>query len=283
MVSKFQYFFCLLALPLAVADVDPLEIVRRSLEKDSMNFRRWREYTYQRHEVTHELDARGQVKKTESSTYDLVTIGEELYSKLIARDGRPLSDKDARDADREFEKQVQRRKDESPGARAKRLEQKRKQEEEGRRFLREVPEAFTFRLRGGEMVDGYKTWALDAEPRPGYRPRLKRADLLTKFKGRIWIDKQEYQWVRVEAETTGTVSFGLFLARLGKGATLTFEQKRINREVWLPSRATIRLDAKLALLKSFRISNEVTWSGYRKFQTDSRIVSVEEVVEPDRK
>jgi len=280
MVSKFQYFFCLVALPVAAADVDPVEIVRRSLERDTMNFRRGREYTYQRQEVTRELDARGQVKKTESSTYDLVTIGEELYSKLIEKNGKPLSDKDARDADREFEKQVQKRKDESPDARAKRLEQKRKQEEEGRRFLREVPEAFTFRLRGEEMVDGHETWAIEAEPRPGYRPEMKRAALLTKFRGRIWIDKQEYQWVRVEAETTGTVSFGLFLARLGKGATLTFEQRRLNSEVWLPSRATIRLDAKLALVKSFRISNEVTWSGYRKFQADSRIVSAEEVALP---
>ncbi len=283
MVSKCQYFTYLVVLfPLTAADIDPGEIVRRSVEKDTMNFRRGREYTYQRQEVTHELDSHGQVKKTESSTYDLVTIGEELYSKLIAKDGKQLSEKDAREADEKFEKQVRQRKAESPGARAKRLNQQRKQEDEARRFLSEIPEAYTFRLRGQEVVDGHESWVLDAEPRPGYRPKVKRAELLSKFKGRIWIDKKEYQWVRVEAETIDTVSFGLFLARLGKGATLTFEQKRVNSEVWLPARATARLDAKLALLKSFRISNEVTWSGYRKFHTDSRVVSVEEMAEPQR-
>jgi hypothetical protein len=222
------------------------------------------------------------VKKTESSTYDLVTIGEELYSKLIAKDGKHLSEKDAREADEKFEKQVRKRRAESPGARAKRLEQKRKQEDEARRFLSEIPEAYTFRLRGQEVVDGHESWVLDAEPRPGYRPKVKRAELLSKFKGRIWIDKKEYQWVRVEAETIDTVSFGLFLARLGKGATLTFEQKRVNSEVWLPARATVRLDARLAMLKSFRISSEVTWRGYRKFQTDSRVVSTEEMADTQR-
>jgi hypothetical protein len=283
MVSQFQYFICLVVLlRLSAADINPEEIVRRSVEKDTMNFRRGREYTYQRKEVTHELDSHGQVKKTESSTYDLVTIGEELYSKLIARNGKPLSEKDAREADEKFDKHVQKRRSESPGTRARRLEQQRKQEDEARRFLGEIPQAFTFRLRGDEVVDGHESWVLDAEPRPGFRPKVKRAELLTKFKGRIWIDKKEFQWVRVEAETIDTVSFGLFLARLGKGARVTFEQKRVNSEVWLPARATARLDAKLAMLKSLRISSEVTWSGYRKFQTDSRVVSAEEMADPKR-
>jgi hypothetical protein len=283
MVYKFAAICGLALLPASSAEVDPLAIIRRSLDRDTMNFRRGREYTYQQQVVTRNLGPDGQVKKTESSTYDFVTLGDELYSKLIAKDGKPLTGKEAKDAERKFEETLRKRNQESPAARAKRLERRRKEEEEGRRFLQEIPEAFTFELIGEEVRDGSQVWVIAAEPRPGYRPKAKRADLLKKFRGRIWIDKQEYQWVRVEAETIDTVSFGLVLARLGKGAAITFEQKRVNDEIWLPSRATAQLNARVGLVKSFRISSEVTWSGYRKFQSDSRIVSVEELAEPARK
>ncbi|NWF84648.1 MAG: hypothetical protein HXY18_12545 [Bryobacteraceae bacterium] len=283
MVYKFAAICGLAFLPASSAEVDPLAIIRRSLDRDTMNFRRGREYTYQQQVVTRNLGPDGQVKKTESSTYDFVTLGDELYSKLIAKDGKPLTGKEAKDAERKFEETLRKRNQESPAARAKRLERRRKEEEEGRRFLQEIPEAFTFELLGEEVRDGSQVWVIAAEPRPGYRPKAKRADLLKKFRGRIWIDKQEYQWVRVEAETIDTVSFGLVLARLGKGAAITFEQKRVNDEIWLPSRATAQLNARVGLVKSFRISSEVTWSGYRKFQSDSRIVSVEELAEPARK
>lgn len=283
MVYKFAVMFGFALLPASSAEVDPLAIIRRSLDRDTMNFRRGRDYTYQQQVVTRKLGPDGQVKKTESSTYDFVTLGDELYSKLIAKDGKPLTGKDAMEADREFEEAVRKRNQESPAARAKRLERRRKEEEEGRRFLQEIPEAFTFQLIGEEVRDGSVVWVIGAEPRPGYRPKAKRADLLKKFKGRIWIDQREYQWVRVEAKTIDTVSFGLFLARLGKGAAVSFEQKRVNDEVWLPARATALLNARVGLVKSFRISSEVTWSGYRKFRSDSRMVSVEELAEPARK
>jgi hypothetical protein len=282
MSGKFIFILCSLALTCVPSEPDPVEIVRRSLDRDTMNFRRGREYTYQREEVTRHLDGRGSVKKTESSTFDVVTLHGELYSRLVAKDGAPLTGKQSREAERDWNEALRKREGETPEERSKRLERRRREEEEGRRFLGEIPEAFQFRLLGEETVDGHAAWVISAEPRPDYRPKVKRADLLRKFKGRLWIDKAEYQWVRVEAETVDTVSFGLVLARLGKGARVTFEQRRVNSEVWLPSRATMRLDAKLALMKSLRLDNEVKWSGYRKFQTDSRIVSVEELNPPGR-
>lgn len=266
-----------LPLPFFAAEPDAVEIVRRSVSRDTMNFRRGREYTYQREEVTRYLDGRGQVKRTESSTYDVVTLYGELYSRLIAKDGKPLDAKAAAKAEREWNEALQKRERESPEGKAKRLERERRNEEQGRRFLEEVPEAFAFRLLGVERVDGREAWVIGAEPRPGYRPKVKRAELLGKFRGRLWIDQTEYQWLRVEAETIDTVSFGLFVARLSKGARLTFEQQRVNKEVWLPRRASARLDARLALVKSLRVDSEVRWSGYRKFQTDSRVVGVEEL------
>ena len=94
------------------------------------------------------------------------------------------------------------------------------------------------------------------------------------MKGKIWIDKQDYHWARVEAEVIDTISFGAFLVRLAKGSHLEADQTRVNGEVWLPKRMEAEASARVALVKKFRGRIEITYSDYKKFQTDSRIISV---------
>ena len=48
---------------------------------------------------------------------------------------------------------------------------------------------------------------------------------------------------------------------------------RVNDEVWLPSRATIRADARVIYLKKLREEMDITYRDYHKFQTDSRMVA----------
>ena len=96
---------------------------------------------------------------------------------------------------------------------------------------------------------------------------------MLKIRGRIRIEKAGYQWVRIEAETTGTISFGWFLARLNPGAKLVWEQSRVNDEVWLPTRAFLSGTGRIALLKRIAEDEEITWSHYRKFRVESKVVS----------
>ena len=70
---------------------------------------------------------------------------------------------------------------------------------------------------------------------------------------------------------------GFVLARLSRGTSFRFEQRRVNDEVWLPSHLDIALDARIGLLKRFHAGVEITYSNYKKFQTDSRIVSTESI------
>ena len=102
---------------------------------------------------------------------------------------------------------------------------------------------------------------------------------MTKFRGKLWIAKADYEWVRIEAESIENISFGGILARLNKGAVIRFEQTRVNNEIWLPSLINIRFDARLALVSSMRRALEITFTDYRKFQSESRIVSTSELPE----
>lgn len=272
-------FWCLTA---GATDAPPAaeEIVKESLRRDRLNFERAKDYTFVRTETTRQFDGKGAEVKRESATYDVVMIEGSPYEKKVKKDGKPLTPKEKAKAEKDFEKELGKRRSESEKDKRERLRKQEKQRAELRAVLDEIPKAFELKLAGEQQIDGLPVWVIDARPRAGYRPAVKRASILPKFEGRIWIDQKDYQWVQVEARTIAPVSFGWILARLHPGAVLTFRQGRVHSDVWLPLRATTRLNAKVALLKSFRAEIDVQWADYRKFQTESRIVSTAEVEEP---
>ena len=75
------------------------------------------------------------------------------------------------------------------------------------------------------------------------------------------------------SEDIGTISWGWCLARLNPGASLEFEQTRVNDEIWLPKREFTSGAGRLAVLKRLSEEDEVTWTNYRKFQVASTLVS----------
>ena len=79
--------------------------------------------------------------------------------------------------------------------------------------------------------------------------------------------------MRTEAEVTDNISWGLFVARLSKGARLDVQMTRVNDEVWLPKRIEAKVSARLALVKKYRIEADTSFSNYRKFQVESRVVA----------
>ena len=80
-------------------------------------------------------------------------------------------------------------------------------------------------------------------------------------------------WARVEAETTDTISWGLFLARLNSGAKMIFEQTEVNSELWFPKRLRLTGSGRVGLLKRLAQEEDIEWSNYRKFSVDSKIVT----------
>lgn len=255
------------------------EIIRQSADKDVENTLRERDYTYVRRNEERRLDGKGRVKSTESKTYEIMVLAGERVEKLIAKDDKSLSEKDARKEGEKIQKVVVRSQKESERDRRKRLEKTAKETEEERLFVREIADAYTFRFLRTEELGGRPTYVIDADPLPGYKPRLKDAKVLSKLRFRVWIDKAESQWVQLDIECIDTVSWGLFLARIHKGSTIHIEQARVNDEVWLPKRVALKLDARIALLKSLDMALDVTFRDYQKFQTNATIRALGEAPE----
>ncbi|MBV8842413.1 MAG: hypothetical protein JO307_06340, partial [Bryobacterales bacterium] len=238
---------------------NPAEIIRRSVDRDRRNFELLKNYTYTETEEDRDYDKSGHLKKTESETYEIFNLGGRTYAKVVARNGKPLSETEARKEQDKMDREIRKREGETPQEKAK-LE---KEREKQREFVKELPDAFTFRLAGEETVSGKPAWVISAEPKPEYHAKDALAKAVTKMRGKVWIDKSEYQWVKVEAEAIGTVSFALGLLRIGPGSILQFEQTRVNDEVWLPASGKFKVDGRLALLKALHSEVELHFRDYK--------------------
>ncbi len=246
-------------------------------DKDTENDKRLRDYTYIEREEEHKLDGKGQVKSTEAKTYEVMEIYGEQVQRLIEKDDKPLEAKDAAREEEKIQKIIDKRKNESENDRKKREGKEEKDREEGRKFVHEVADAYNFKLAGTELVGGREAWVIDGEPRPGFVPHMKDSKFLSKFRGRVWIDKSDLQLAKMDVECLDTISWGVLLDRFHKGSRFMLEQTRVNEEVWLPRELTAKVDVRLALLKNFNVDVEQTFHDYKKFRTTTKILAVEDV------
>lgn len=255
---------------------DAREIFRRSVAKDQVNRDLRRQYTYLEKSVEKQFDKGGKVKSTESRVRDVSILYGHQYSRLIEKNGKPLSERDQQKEKERLEKFTAKWEHETPEERKKREDQRAKNREKDEAFLKEIPDAYDLRLIGDEKVDGHDAWVIQAEPHPGYRPKTQMAKYLAKMHGKIWIDKAEYQWVKIDAETIDTISFGLVLFRLYKGSRIEFEQARVNDEIWLPRLQHITAAGRMGIFVKASVDVATRFENYRKFQTDSKVVTASE-------
>jgi hypothetical protein len=259
----------------SVCAEDAREIVRKSVELDQANWLRMKDYTWLAHETERNLDSKGAVKSEKRETWETLVLYGQPHRRMLERDGKPLPPDEQRKEQAKLDRLAAKLENETPEQRQRRVTEYEKRREKDRDFLREVTDLYDFHLEGEQQVDGHAAWVISATPKPGYQPKHGDAKPLLKIRGKIWIDKAEYQWVRLEGETTDTISYGLFIARLNPGAKLVFEQTRVNDEIWLPKRESVSGSGRLGLLKKISMQQELIWSDYRKFQVESKVVSTQ--------
>ena len=253
------------------------QLFRVVADKDLENDKRLRDYTYVERETENRLDGKGQVKSSEVKSYDILEIYGEQVQRLTGKDDKPLPEKEAAKEEEKIQKVIDKRKNESDSDRRKREEKQEKEREDERAFVRDVADAYNFTLVGTETLDGREAWVIDGEPRAGFVPHAKEGKHLSKFHGRVWIDKADLQLAKMDVECLDTISLGLFLARFHRGSRFMLEQTRVNDEVWLPRHVTAKIDVRLGLIKGVDAEIDQTYRDYKKFRTSSKIVGVAEV------
>lgn len=243
-----------------------LEEVRRNLQSDGALLE---QYTFIEAYTEKRIDGSGAVKKTKTETYEVYPSTEprKLYRRLVARDGRPISDKELAERDRKQEERIARREArraaQTEDQRAAREAEKQRKERE---VIDEVFRMDEFRITGRELVDGRSTIVVEFAPRPGYKPVTEGGQVIQKFDGKAWIDEADRQLVRLDARLLENVGVGpIKIARLQKGATAYFVRRKVNGEIWLPSEARFTGKAKMLLVFGGGLDVTSRYFDYRKF------------------
>lgn len=233
------------------------EIVRRSVANTNADWAAAPQYDFTERDV---VTRHG---KRTAKTYQVTMIDGSPYNKLIRLNGQALSPKQAAEEERKFEEETKRRRVESSAARQKRVDAYRKERRQDHELMAEMIKAFTFKLTGEETIDDRRCFVLDATPKSGYKPLNRDTQVLKGMRGRMWVDVQNNQWVRVHAEVFRPVAFGLFIARVNPGTEFTLEQKPVSGNLWLPSHFSMAVKAKV-LLSSRESTDDETYSNYHR-------------------
>jgi hypothetical protein len=235
--------------------LDASQIVAPSLTATERSWEARGHYTYMERDEDRRLDSQGQVKSENVDVTRMILVNGARFEQLIEHNGQLPSATEQTKSDADLDKL----KHQTPDEQAARL----RKDQENRSFLRDVLEAFDFHLIGEEVVDGRPAYVLQATPHPGYHARGKYGKMFSKVEGKLWVDRQNFGWIKVDGQVTQAFSMGLFVARVQPGSHIILEQTCLGDSVWVPNRLEVRASAKILFLKSLDLDRILTYSDYR--------------------
>lgn len=232
------------------------EIVTRSTANARASWDAFPDYSY----IEREVLTRGDRRKV--TTYDVRMIDGSPYNNVVAVDDElvPLDKQQRR-----LHAEIDRRQKESPDQRQQRIAKYQRERRQDHALLAEMINGFDFTLSGDEVVNGRLCYVLDANPHPGFHPASRETKVLKGMRGKMWVDEDQFQWVRVQAEVFRKVSFGLFIASVRPGTEFVLEMSPIIGGVWLPTHFAVHVKSSV-LLWSRESMEDDYYSDYHALQ-----------------
>ena len=234
---------------------DTLQIVGPSVVATQRSWQARDHYTYTERDEDRRLNSIGQVKSENVDVTRMIVVNGAHFEQLMQRNGQLPSAKEQKKSDDDLDKL----KHETTDEQAARL----RKDQDNRAFLRDVLEAFDFRLINEEVIGGRPAYVLQATPHPGYHAHGKYGKMFSRVEGKLWVDKQDFGWIKVDGQVTQSFSMGLFVARVERGSHIIMEQTSVGDGVWVPKRIEIRATARILFLRSLGIDRILTYSDYR--------------------
>jgi hypothetical protein len=246
---------------------------RKHLETDSTL---QSSYVYIETRREQKLDKQGRTRQESVKVFESYPglPGEARWERLISENGRPVPSEELAKQDRQRQRKavgmVQRLAEDSSKERARQQREYQKARHEREEAVNDIFAVFDIRMIGRERIEQHETIAFSLTPRPDASPATRDGRQMRHFNVKAWISESDHELVKLEAEAIDTLSFGLgVLARLHKGATLSFLRRKVNGEVWLPAVVSYRGSARVGLLVTLRRGGTSEYSGYRKYSVDT--------------
>jgi hypothetical protein len=146
-------------------------------------------------------------------------------------------------------------------AQEKKRREEREDAEKAKRMFRMFPDAFLYTYAGEE--NGLTV--LHFVPNPDFSPPTREAQVFHAMSGRMWIDRKQMRFVKMQASLTEDVKFGWgLLGHLDRGGTMLVEQQEVAPRHWEVTTLDLNLKGKAVFFKSINVQQKETNSNFER-------------------
>ena len=218
-------------------------------------------YTYTAYQVIQDIDANGQVKKTETAEYEDFFVNGHVIERKVKANDKPLDENAQRKETERVTKLVEKA-EKTP--RDKPLE--------GPSItVSRLLEIMDVRNERRELYRGDPTIVFDFIGRKDAKTHGFAEDASKKLQGTIWINEADRQVAHLEVSFIDNFRMiGGLVATIQKGSNFRFDQSKVNGEIWLPTGAEGTMQARVLLLKNLRQHFRERDYDYQRFRVDAQ-------------
>lgn len=242
----------------SAADPTVTEIIKASILSTAADWKATPRFSY----IEQETSTKAGV--TSSKTYRVLVIDGTPYSRLIAVGGKPISPPEESAEGAKLRDEIAKRANQSAQERADRVAAYHRNRDHMVTLLNEMGQAFEFTQVGEQRIGNYDTYVFKALPRHGYEPPNREIKLLASMRGTLWIDKNCYQWVKVEAEAFKPVTMEWSVAKVLPGTKFSLAQEPVTKALWLPQSFSVEVKAKVLWLWQQDFMRSEVYSDYHQ-------------------
>jgi hypothetical protein len=125
---------------------------------------------------------------------------------------------------------------------------------------------FDNKVSGEETIDGRKTWRMESEPKPGYKPANKGEIEALSSRRVSWFDEED--GIRIREVSTFVRATNSFQP----GTIFDLTYTKVGAD-WVLADALLRADVKMLVAMRGRVESRQHYSEYRRFSVDSTLTT----------
>jgi len=249
------------AQPAANAPLPDIRQLMHEVQEHQRQLDKVREsYTFTSLETTQDIDASGQIKKTETTEHEDFFVNGHFIERTVKKNGQPLDSKAEQKETERVTKLVEKAERTPPG-----------QPLEGYGIsVSRLLDIMDVRNPRREMYHGRSAIIFDFAGRKDAKTHGLAEDASKKLQGAVWIDEADRQVAHLEVSFNDDfrIAGGLF-ARIDKGSSFRFDQAPVKDGLWLPTGGAGTVQARILLLKNVRQLFTERDYDYKRFKVET--------------
>jgi hypothetical protein len=213
------------------------ELFERVSERERQTKDQPPRYEFTRTKTTLGYNKKGKVETRDEQTYRMVLIAGQLFPRLLAQNGQPLSGE-------ELAKQ------QAKEAKFHNQDHKKKARE-GDSVLAQLKGEYAdrveFAVTGRDQLDGREVYVVSVQPKKGLPAKKVEERVIARLEGRLWIDALEYEVAKVDLALTEPVRIGWGVLGAVDAFKLSIGRNRLADGGWINSAVHLWLQVRILL------------------------------------